>query len=64
MCMNISPNVLDRLKLLRFTGIDVSFFFNQIALYHGVTQGDKSCFRNQRHHGTGNLKKDLFLGHL
>ena len=21
-------------------------------------------FRNERHHGTGNLKKDLFLGHL
>ena len=33
--MNTSPNVLERLKLLRFIGIDV-FFFNQIALYQQV----------------------------
>ena len=41
-------------------------FFQQITLYHGVTQGDNSkirnaVFRNERGHGTGKL---LFLGHL
>ena len=41
MCMNTSLNVHERLKLLRFIGMDI--FFNQIALYHGVTQGDKYC---------------------
>ena len=30
MCMNTSPNVLERLKLLRSIGIDFNFF-NQIA---------------------------------
>ena len=49
--MNISPNVLETLRLLRFTGIDICF--NQITLYH-----------DERRHGTRNLKKDLFLGHL
>ena len=41
MCMNTSPNVLERLKLLKFIGIDF-FFSNQIASYHGVTQEDNS----------------------
>ena len=41
MFMTTSPSVLERLKLLRFTGIDI--FSNQIALYHGVTQGNKCC---------------------
>ena len=46
MCMNIFPNVLETLKLLRFIGID-AFFFNQIALYHhGVTQGGNSEIQN------------------
>ena len=40
MCMNTSPEVLERLKWFRFIGIDISS--NQIALYHGVTQGDDS----------------------
>ena len=66
MFMNTSPNVLERLKLLRFTGTDISF--NQIALYHGVTQGNNSeimvYFRKERRHGTGNLRKGLFLGHF
>ena len=68
MCMNTSPNVLERFKLLRLIGIDISS--NQKALYRGVTQGDNSeiqklYFRNERRHGTGNLKKKKrFLGHL
>ena len=41
MCMNTSSNVLERLKLLRFIGIDF-FFSNQVALYHGVTKDDNS----------------------
>ena len=40
MCLNTSPTVRERLKLLRFIGIDI--FFNQIAFHHGVTQGDNS----------------------
>ena len=60
MCMNTSPNVLERFKLLRLIGIDISS--NQKALHRGVTQGDNSeiqklYFRNERRHGTGNLKK-------
>ena len=56
MSMNTSPNVLERLKLLRFLGIE--FFHNQIVLYRGLTQGDNSefkmlYFRNER---IGNLK--------
>ena len=57
--MNTSPNVLDRLKLLRFGGIDP--FFNQIC----ITVSRKVTIRkfklpyygNGRRHGTGNLKK-------
>ena len=48
MCMNISPNVEGRLKLLRFTGIDI--LFDQIGLSCGVTQGDNH--RNESHHVT------------
>ena len=44
MCMNASPNVLESLKHLRFIGMDV--FFNQIALYHGFTQGDSLEIQN------------------
>ena len=44
MCMNTSPNVLEILRLLRFSGIDN--FFNQTTLYHGVMQGDKSEIQN------------------
>ena len=40
--MNTSPSVLER---LRFLGIYV-FFSNQIALYHGVMQCDKSEIQN------------------
>ena len=40
MCMNTSPNVLEKLKLLIFIGTDI--FFNVIALYHGAMQGDYS----------------------
>ena len=54
------------LRLLRFIGIDM--FFNQITLYHRVTQGDNSKIQNavfsKRNHGTGNLRKDFFQGHL
>ena len=42
--MNTSPNVLKRLKLLRFPQIEI--FSNQIALYHGVTQGNNSEIQN------------------
>ena len=42
--MNISPNVLEMLKLLSFIGVDI--FFNQIALYHGVTRGDNLEIQN------------------
>ena len=61
MCMDTSPYVLETLHLLRFMGIDL-FPFNQIALQHGVTQGDTSemYFRNERRHGTGYLKKINF----
>ena len=66
MCMNTFPNVLERLKLLRFTGTDISF--NQIAMYHGVTQGNNSeimlYFRKERRHETGNFRKGLFLEHF
>ena len=41
MCMSICHNVLESLKLQRFIGI-LAIYFNQIALYHGVTQGDNS----------------------
>ena len=44
MCMNISPNVEGRLKLLRFTGIDI--LFDQIRLSYGVTQGDSLQIQN------------------
>ena len=56
MCMNTSPKVLKKFRLLRFIGIDI-FFFKQIALHHGVTHGDNLEIQNERHHGTGNLKK-------
>ena len=45
MCINTAPNVLERLKLLKFIGIDI-LFFNQIALYLGVLQGDKLEIEN------------------
>ena len=63
MRMNTSPNVLAPTTEIHRD----RHFFNQIALYHGVKQGDNSeiqNFRNERRHGAGNLKKDLFLGHI
>ena len=68
MCMNTSPNVLETLRLLRFIGIDI--FFNQITLYHGVTQGDNSEIQNavfSKRKTSWNWKlgkKGLFLGYL
>ena len=62
------PNVLERLKLPRFIGIDI--FFNQVALYHGVTQGDNSEIQNavlflkRKTLLNWKLEKKLFLGHL
>ena len=61
MCMNTSPDVHERLKLLRLLGTD--FFFNQIALYHDVMQGDNCCILKTKRHRTGNLKEDLFPSH-
>ena len=68
MCMNTSPNILERLKLLRFKGIDLSFFPNQILcimVLRKVTIGKFKMlyFQNEICHGTGNLKTDLFLVH-
>ena len=63
MCMNTSPNVPESLKLLRFIGIGI--FSNQIALYQGDnSEMQNAVIRNKGCHGTGNLEKDLFLGHL
>ena len=68
MCMNTSPNVLERLKLPRFIGMDI--FFNQVALYHGVTQGDNSeiqdavLFLKRKTLLNWKLEKNSFLGHL
>ena len=45
MCMNASPNVLERLKVRIFIVIDI-FFFKQIGLNHGVTQGDNVEIQN------------------
>ena len=65
---NTSPYVLERIKLLRFIGID--FFPSQIALYHGIAQGDRdlevqnALFSKRRQDGTKNLKNDLFIGHV
>ena len=44
-CMITSPNVPEKLKLLRFLEIDI-FFNENIALYYGVTQGDNSEVQN------------------
>ena len=44
MCMSTYPNVLETIRLLRFIGKET--FFNQITLYHGVTQGDNSEIQN------------------
>ena len=48
MCMNTSPNVHERPKLLRFMGIDIfSCNLHVIELYDcGVTQGDNSEIQN------------------
>ena len=67
MCMNTSPNVLESLIIQTAEIHKDRFFSNQIAFYHGVTQGvhseiPKCCyFRNERRHGT---EKYLFQGHL
>ena len=44
MWMNTSHNVLERLKLPRFIGIEI--IFNQIALYQSVTQGENLEMKN------------------
>ena len=66
--MNTSPNVLEKLKLLRFIGIEI--FFNQItltALNRGATQGANSEIHNavfSKRKTSRHFNKDLFLGHL
>ena len=61
MCMNTSPNVLERLKMLRFMGID-NFFFQPnsfVSWCHARLQ--MQYHRNKRPPGTaGNLKKIYF----
>ena len=44
MCMNTSPNGIETLIMLRFIGIDI--LFDQITLYHGITQRDSSGIKN------------------
>ena len=57
MFMNTSPNVLERFKLLRFIGKD---FFPRpnsfVSQCHAIEHKFKRI-RNERRHGTGNLKK-------
>ena len=61
MCMNTSPNVLETLRLLRFIGIDI--FFNQITLYHGVTQN--AVFSKRKTSWNSKLEKRFIpVGHL
>ena len=43
MCMNTSPNVLERLKLLRFIGIDI-FTTKQLCIM--VSRSDNSKIQN------------------
>ena len=57
MGINTSHNVLERLKLLRFIGIEIIIIiiFNQIVTIAVDVTVDVNCCR------TGSLKKDLFL---
>ena len=65
MCMNTSPNVNKRLKLLRFIGIEI--FFQQVCyMVSGkvtIRKFKMLYFRNERYHmhGARHLKKYLFL---
>ena len=65
-CMNTSSNSPESLILFRFIGIDFFFQPIEIALSCKVTirKFKMLYFTNENRHETGNLKKDLFLGHL